>query len=401
MGGLLAMAIVAVSCQFPSMGRPPLPIGAYGRVDLHHANSGRIRARTRFRDIDGVLRAVTRWGGSEAEASARLRVAVRERGCRGDRQISPQTRLVSASCLWLDELDQSELAVSTRQLYRAAARRYLIPTLGSLCLCELTVLVIERALASIRASHGPQPARAARRALSSLCHYATRHGALPVNPVRDTRPIICPRKRVRALTVGEATDLVARLRADLIALRLDLPDFVEFMLGTGVRIGEACAVRQAVLDLHARTVHINATVVRVNGAGLQIQPRTKTAGSERILHLPRHVVQMLKRRRSSGHPSGPGGVIFTSPNGLIRDPSKTQADLRRALDRAGYPWVSSHTFRKTVASRLDDEGYGIRHIADQLGHARPSTTLDYYLGRRAITAIDFTNALEPLMVRSE
>jgi hypothetical protein len=71
-------------------------------------------------------------------------------------------------------------------------------------------------------------------------------------------------------------------------------------------------------------------------------------------------------------------VIFTSPTGLLRDPSNTQADLRQALDRAGYPWVSSHVFRKTVASRLDGEGYGIRHIADQLGHSRPSTTMDFY-----------------------
>jgi site-specific recombinase XerC len=64
-----------------------------------------------------------------------------------------------------------------------------------------------------------------------------RHGALRVNPVRDTRPIVCPRKRVRALTVGEAADLLARLRADPTAVRLDLADFVDFMLGTGVRIG--------------------------------------------------------------------------------------------------------------------------------------------------------------------
>jgi integrase len=110
---------------------------------------------------------------------------------------------------------------------------------------------------------------------------------------------------------------------------------------------------------------------------------------------------MLKGRRSTGHLPGPAGVIFTSPNGLIRDPSNTQADLRQALDRAGYPWVSSHVFRKTVASRLDDEGYGIRHIADQLGHSRPSTTLDYYHGRRAITAIDFTDALDPLIGAGE
>jgi integrase len=59
--------------------------------------------------------------------------------------------------------------------------------------------------------------------------------------------------------------------------------------------------------------------------------------------------------------------------------------------------VSSHVFRKTVASRLDDEGYGIRHIADQLGRGRPSTTMDYYLGRRALTTIDFADALDLLL----
>jgi integrase len=102
---------------------------------------------------------------------------------------------------------------------------------------------------------------------------------------------------------------------------------------------------------------------------------------------------MLKRRRLTGHLLGLAGVIFTSPTGLLRDPSNTQADLRQALDRVGYPWARSHVFRKTVASRLDDEGYGIRHIADRLGHSRPSTTMDYYLGRRRLTTIDVTDAL--------
>jgi integrase len=82
---------------------------------------------------------------------------------------------------------------------------------------------------------------------------------------------------------------------------------------------------------------------------------------------------------------------------MIRDPSNTQADLRTALDRVGYPWVTSHVFRRTVASRLDDAGFSIRHIADQLGHTRPSTTLDYYLGRRAVTTADSADALGPLI----
>jgi integrase len=302
----------------------------------------------------------------------------------------------AAVTLWRADLESTPLASATRQLYAAAARLYVQPDLGRLRLGELTVAVIDRALASVLAARCPQRARAARRALSSLCAAAVRHGALGHNPVRDSRPIRCPRRRVRALTADEAADLQARLRADPTAVRLDPPDLVQFMLGTGVRIGEATAVRDAVLDHEAGTVHINATVVRVHGAGLRIQPRPKTLASERILALPGPVLEMLARRRATGRVSDPAGVVFASPAGMLRDPSNTQADLRAALDRIGYPWVTSHMFRKTVASRLDDAGFSIRHIADQLGHARPSTTLDHYLGRRAITTADFADALTDL-----
>ncbi len=271
--------------------------------------------------------------------------------------------------------------------------------MGQVCLGELTPAVIDHALSLVQATKGPQPARAARRALSSLCNEAVRHQAIGRNPVRDSRPIPCEHRPARALTRAEAVDLQTRLAADPRAVRLDLPDLVQFMLGTGVRIGEATAVREAIVDLHAGTVHINATVIRIPGVGLRIQPRTKTAASQRILALPAPVIDTLRHRRATGRPTGPAGVIFCSPTGQLRDPSNTQADLRAALDRIGYPWVTSHTFRKTVASQLDDQGFGIRHIADQLGHARPSTTLDHYLGRRAVTAADHAAALADLARR--
>jgi integrase len=260
----------------------------------------------------------------------------------------------------------------------------------------LTVAVSDRALATVRTGRGLHPARAARRALSSLCATAVRHDALGHNPVRDSRPIRCARRRVRALTASKAADLQARLRQDPAAVRLDLPDLVQFMPGTGVSIGEAAAVRDAVLDHDTGTVHINATVVRVHGAGLQIQPRPKTLASERIFALPAPVLAMIAARRAQGRPTRPLRCRVASPAGQLRDPSNTQADLRAALDRIGYPWVTSHVFRKTVAPRLDAAGFSIRHIADHLGHARPSTTLDRYLGRRAVTTADLADALTDL-----
>jgi integrase len=47
-------------------------------------------------------------------------------------------------------------------------------------------------------------------------------------------------------------------------------------------------------------------------------------------------------------------------------------------------WVTSHTFRKTAATILDEAALSARLIADQLGHARPSMTQDVYLARRAV-----------------
>ncbi len=78
--------------------------------------------------------------------------------------------------------------------------------------------------------------------------------------------------------------------------------------------------------------------------------------------------------------------VFPDTLGGLRDPSNTRRALRRALDRAGFQKVTSHVFRKTTASLLDEAGLSSRRTADQVGHARPSMTQDVYMGRKAIDA---------------
>ena len=73
--------------------------------------------------------------------------------------------------------------------------------------------------------------------------------------------------------------------------------------------------------------------------------------------------------------------LFTNRDGG-RDPSNTRRELTRAAKRNGFAWVTSHNFRKTTATILDEAGV-TRVIADQLGHSRPSMTQDVYLGRKA------------------
>ncbi len=66
--------------------------------------------------------------------------------------------------------------------------------------------------------------------------------------------------------------------------------------------------------------------------------------------------------------------MFPAPLGGWRDPSNTQADLRDAFTAAGFEWVTTHVFRKTVATLMDHAGLSSRAAADQLGHANTSVT---------------------------
>ena len=57
--------------------------------------------------------------------------------------------------------------------------------------------------------------------------------------------------------------------------------------------------------------------------------------------------------------------------------------------------LTSHSFRKTVATLMDEAGLSARSAADQLGHAKPSMTADVYYGRKA-RATGAAAALEAL-----
>jgi len=403
------------------MGRPPLPLGTYGRVLFIAQAGGRVQARARFRDYDGCIRLVSKIGGSRPAAERALKADLTRRQAPGGQgAISPATRLDALADAWL--LAPHAWASGTQRTYATIVRNQVKPALGRLRLQEVSPGAVSRALTAMTARSGPSAAKSARACLSGMFALAVEDGAVSVNPVRDASARIrVARRPPRALTREEALRLGRLLGASARALELDLPDLVTWMLATGCRIGEALALRygtngegRPLLDVDARTWEVNATVVRVPGQGLRIQPRTKTAAGWRVIAIPDHAVAMLKQRQSLPHRRKIDGLVFAAPAaGTLRDPNNVSGDLRGLLDafecevctsaqeRAGgqrqqgrpdrcqegpWSWVTSHTFRKTVATRLDEAGFTPRQVADQLGHANPSMTLDVYFGRHVVSA---------------
>jgi integrase len=192
------------------------------------------------------------------------------------------------------------------------------------------------------------------------------------------------------MTAVERDEWLAAMEADEIALRRDLPDITRWMLATGCRIGEVLAITFDDIDVDDKTASIDWNIVRVKDRGL-VRASTKTVAGERTLRLPGWAVDLVIRRGERYSWSGPLFPVpgrrkgeTRWPSGVWRDPSNTSRDLREARERAGFGWVTSHVFRKTVATVMDEAGMTAREIADQLGHARPSLTQDVYMSRRAV-----------------
>jgi integrase len=142
---------------------------------------------------------------------------------------------------------------------------------------------------------------------------------------------------------------------------------------------------------------VRAAAVRVRGGGLVVKT-TKTDAGTRTLVLPRWCVGLLRERsdRLNATAEDRGArPVFPAPLGGWRDPSNTQADLRDAFTAAGFDWVTSHVFRKTVATLMDHAGLSSRAAADQLGHANTSMTTDVYFGRK-VAATGAAAVLEAL-----
>lgn len=381
------------------VGRPPLPIGTHGAVRYYphpHPDGSGWRATTKFRDWDGVTRPVSRTGTSRTAADRALKLALKQRAVATGETLTGDTKFQIAADEWLDEVKRVRTG-TTYDTYRRHLAARVLPAFGQLRLRECTVPVVHRYLRALERELEPNTVRSCRSVVSGVLQFAVQQGALPTNPVREAGDIEGGANAARALTRAEREELLAKLDADPRAVADDLPDLVRFMLGTGVRIGEALGLRWAQVDLDERLAMIGPVLTRVTGRGLVVNEQGKTGRRRRAqvvlrpVPLPDFVALMLQLRR-------PAGVdlwapVFPNTLGTWRDPNNTQRSIRKARAAAGFDWLTSHVFRKTAITVMDEQSLTAREIAGHVGHARPSITLDTYMdlraqGRSAADALD-------------
>ncbi|GAA3436624.1 site-specific integrase [Kutzneria kofuensis] len=377
------------------MPRPPLPLGTFGKITVYRQGAKKYRARCRYRDFDGKIYPVERYGVTGPEAERRLRQALRDWATpSGGAEVTSNTRFKDAAALWLKEVEhdaeREARSWGTVDTYRSRLEGIVIPAVGELRMFEVKTPILDKLCKRVRDESSASSAKTVRSILSGVCGLAVRHGALDTNPVREVGPLESKKARnqpakSRALTGDQVLDLLAKLDADEQARRDDLPDLVRLFLATGERTGEALGAHWPDFDDAGKTLTMQGNVIRARGKG-KILNRGKTENAQRPIPLADWCCAMLIERRAAV--TNLAGPIFPSTTGTIREASNVRNRAWKPFaERAGYGWVTFRTFRKTVATLLDDAGLTARQIADILGHARPSMTQDVYMGRRTVSRI--------------
>jgi integrase len=178
---------------------------------------------------------------------------------------------------------------------------------------------------------------------------------------RDVKVPKVPQKRVEYLDASE----LRRIREcfDLTEeAGLRTRALIEFMLGTGLRIGEACSINKE---------HINPDTKELWFVNVK-------TGEEETVILNDNVLEWLNlylSKRKDDHPalfvSGRGRLLPVTSRNYIRTRTKHLGLNKR---------VAHHVFRRTCGTYLLQDKVDLQSVRDYLRHKSERTTLRYYIG---------------------
>ena len=215
--------------------------------------------------------------------------------------------------------------------------------------------------------YAPATARQAHRVLSLILSLAVRDGRLSRNPAEGVR---LPRVRTpdKVFLTHAQVDALAEACAPYQLL-------VRVLAYTGLRFGEAAALRVRRVDLLRRRIEIAESVSEVNGEAVFGSPKTH---QRRSVPLPRSLVEPMAAHIAG---KGPDHLVFTSPEGrLLRNQNFRRRTFTKAAESIGVPRLTPHDLRHTAASLAVAAGANVKAVQRMLGHASAAMTLDVYAG---------------------
>jgi integrase/recombinase XerD len=217
----------------------------------------------------------------------------------------------------------------------------------------------------VRRGLSPATIRSKLGALKSLFSYLHRSGHIERNPaILLTRPkSVSTSSTDRVLSEAEAKIVIDGAGSEGNRDRV----FIALLYKTGLRISEACGVRDHNISVHEEK---GAATITVVGKGEKV----------RRVHVP-HVMasHMLALAQAfKGQRKGRSNPVFHTINGTQLSRRLAHNIVKRAFLNAGVnPLASAHWLRHSHASHAIKRGCRLEVLRSSLGHASLATTSLY------------------------
>ena len=285
---------------------------------------------------------------------------------------------------WLEEWTEtylllSDRAESTKIMHAGYCRVWIVPTIGQVPLGSLTVNDINRLLLKMKAAEKAESTRrncytTLRKALDD----AVVNGLLANNPAHRIRQPGVNRHEARFLTAVEVTQLLRAAESHRYG------NVLRFILGTGLRRGEALALRWGDVDLDNALAKLHGSLTRrgnqlvVSGVKTKASRRTVALSPAMVDLLRRHKAVQASERLRAGNVWRDGGFVFMTADGGAVEPQNVLRTVREAAAKAGLDGVTVHSLRHTYATAALLSGVALKVVSTNLGHASIQITADTY-----------------------
>jgi integrase len=354
---------------------------------------------------DGTRRSVTRRRGPHGEkwatrkdAAAALRAVLADADKGG--HVDPSRQPVGA---YLEEwLNGLRLRPGTVASYRRNLRVHVVPYIGGVPLASLTAARINTMYRELERS-GRADLKEGQRSLSPrtvrYCHSilrvalaaAVEEHRLAHNPAVTAKPPTAREAKAPEMTCWTAGQLAAFLGWS--REHSGHHPLWAVLAATGMRRGEALALRWRDVSLDAATVSIrrSAGVVRDRGVAPVVVEGDTKSGKPRVVDLDAATVALLRAyRRERGamalQLARDDALVFGDiegraryPEGVSRRFSMDIARCRKALgDETAPPAIRLHDLRHTHATVLLSAREPVHVVSQRLGHASPNVTMAVY-----------------------
>lgn len=163
---------------------------------------------------------------------------------------------------------------------------------------------------------------------------------------------------------------------------LEKPQYgvILLLLETGMRVGEALALKWADISWNRQAVSIRGTLVRLSTEPVSyIQNSPKSRTSRRVIPLSNAAFDILKRIRADKRVESE--LVFSRDDNpkMPFSYSSVEYHARKLCKILDIPYKGLHAFRHTFATNCYERGCDVKILSKLLGHADVAITYNIYI----------------------